>query len=1065
MSACRSCGVTPSEEAQFCSSCGAERDIPASVAGERKLATMLFADLVSSTARAHGEDPERVRARLDRFYAAMAEEIERTGGTVEKFAGDSVMAAFGVPVAQEDHAERALHAALAMQQRLAHIFGDELQLRVGVNTGDVVVGQPREGSSFVSGDAVNVGARLEQAAAPGEVLAGERTIAAVGGAFEFGDRRFIEAKGKPQGLPGRPVLRALTLARPKGAPGFGRVFVGREADLELLRATFRRAVAQQEPHLVTIVGEPGIGKTTLVRELWEVLAQEEPAPLRRTGRCLAYGNGITYWPIGEILKEHFGILEGARPDEVAELLGGREILGLALGVGTAADLHPLDARERLHEAVVSFVKDLATDMPAVTFVEDVHWAEDDLLDLLERIARDARAPVVLLATARPELFDRRPNWGGGRRNATTILLEPLPAEATSRMLRELLAVELPDDLRDLVVERAEGNPFFVEELVGALVEAGVVEQHDGGWRVGELPAGFSMPDSVHAVLAARVDRLPPTEKAALQAASVLGRNFWPGPVVHLLDGEEPDFDLLEERDFVRRVANSSIAGEREYAIKHALTREVAYTSIPKARRGRLHAALAGWLERSDMAKREHASLLAYHYSEAVRPEDADLVWGDDPAELDRLRARAVLWLRRAGELGKGRYEMDEAVELFTRAVSLCDDPHERALLWGEVGRTQALRYDGEAMRAALLQSLEGPLDDAERADTYAFLAFQASIRSAMWSIRLNQHLIEEWVESALELAAAGSEAQARALLARVNAKPAEVSDDLLARASALAEGVGDIALRSYAFGARSQAAFERRNFEEAADWSERRLELLSAIDDPDHHCEAYESGVPVAAAIGRFGESRRLAELHWQLSRRLSAHHRVHAVSLELELNDVLGGWEDLAEQTDRVMAVVAENLATPCVRNPRGLLLCAAAHLCLGDEARAGELEREAGRVAPEGYDSYLSGPRLRLALERGQRKEAESLLRLPIERSFVWGPAVFAIRLDALVALGHLDVIEREAPLLSQSGMYTEPFALRALGAARDDDELLARAQERFAALRLDWHEAQTERLLAGI
>ncbi|MDQ3086381.1 MAG: AAA family ATPase, partial [Actinomycetota bacterium] len=726
MTTCSACGATLPEEARFCPGCGAAVEGTALATEERKIATVVFADLVGSTALADSQDPERVRVRLDRFYDTMAEEIQRTGGTVEKFAGDSVMAAYGAPIALEDHAERALHAALAMQRRLAEVFGEELRLRIGVNTGEVVVGQARESSSFVTGDAVNVGARLEQAAEPGEVLAGERTVASARGAFEFGEERVVEAKGKPGGVSCRPVLRALSLMRPRGVGGLRRVFVGRESELDLLRATFRRSVAQGEPHLVTIVGEPGVGKTRLVQELWEVLSEEDLAPVHRTGRCLPYGDGITYWPLGEVLKEHFGILDSDSPDEVRRRLGGREILGLALGLDIASGMHPLDARERLHETAVRFVEELATERPAVTLVEDIHWAEDDLLDLLERIVRDSRGPVVLLATARPELLDRRPNWGAGRRNAATIWLDPLPEHETSRMLDELLAVELPSELRELVVRRAEGNPFFLEELVGELLDAGVLERRNGEWALGERRPGFTVPDTVHAVLSARMDRLPPTEKAALQAASVVGRVFWTRPVVHLLDGEEPDFDLLEERDFVRRHGGSSMAGEREYAVKHALTRDVAYGSIPKARRGRLHAAFAEWLERLDRAKDEHASLLAYHYSEAVRPEDADLVWAGSEHQLGGLRARAVSWLRRAAELARGRYEMEEAVELFSRALPLSEDEYERAQLWREIGETQAFRYDGDAMLNALLRSLEGPLDDAERADTYAFLALQAS---------------------------------------------------------------------------------------------------------------------------------------------------------------------------------------------------------------------------------------------------------------------------------------------------------------------------------------------------
>ena len=1031
---------------------------------ERKLVTVLFADLVGSTALASDEDPERVRVRLERFYDAMTEEITRTGGTVEKFAGDAVMAVFGAPAALEDHPERALHAALTMQRRLRELFEGELALRIGVNTGDVVVGEPRVGSSFVTGDAVNVCDRLQKAAEPGEILAGERTVLAASGAFEFGDSRTVDAKGKPGGVACRSVLRALTLMRPRGIRGTGRVFVGRESELQLLRATYRRAAANSEPHLVTIVGEPGVGKTRLVRELWEILAEEEPVPVRRTGRCLPYGDGITYWPIGEVLKEHLGLRDGDRPDEAFRKLEGREILGLALGLDVGHELHPLDARERLHEAVVAFVDELAGERPAVVLVEDVHWAESDLLDLLERIAADARAPVVLLATARPELQDHRPGWGVGRRNATVMWLDPLPAGEAARMLDEIVPAVLPDKLRELVISRAEGNPFFLEELVGELVDAGVLEKRDGEWVLGERQVDFPMPDTVHAVLAARIDRLPPTEKAALQAGAVVGRVFWTSSVVHLL-GEEPDFDLLEERDLIRSSRASAIPGEREYVIKHALTREVAYGSIPKARRGQLHAALADWFERSELGKDEGAPLLAYHYSEAVKPEDADLVWAHDPQELGRLQQRAVHWLRRAGELARGRYEMDEAVELYTRAAELCGDEHERALLWREVGDAHALRYDGEGMRTAMLQALDGPLDDSERADTFALLAFRASLRSSMWSIRLNQSLIEEWAAKALELAGAGTEARVRAILARTNVEPIKTSEHELREAAELAEALDSLELRSYALGAHAVAAFEQRQFGEAVVWGERRLELLPGIDDPDHLCEVYESCAPVAASMGRFAEAKRLADLHWELARRLSPHHRVHSVSLELELADALGDWSAAAAETDRVWNLVSANLATPCVRNPRDLLLCGLAHLCLGDESRAAELERDASRIGGMGYDSYLSGPRLRMAVQRGDSRTTLELLELPVERAFVWGAGAIAARIDALVAFGRHELVEREAPTFLQPGIFLEPFALRALGAARRDDDLLAQADERFRALGLEWHRSQTERLLAGL
>jgi class 3 adenylate cyclase len=1035
------------------------------VAEERKLVSVLFADLVGSTQLADAEDPERVRVRLDRFYDAMAEEVERTGGTVEKFAGDAVMAVFGAPAALEDHAERSLHAALAMQLRLHELFGGELEMRVGVNTGEVVVGVAREGSSFVTGDAVNVCDRLQRAAEPGEVLAGVRTAAAAAGAFEFGATRTVEAKGKPGGVEGVPVLQALEAMRPRGVSGLRRVFVGRDTELEILRATYRRASANAEPHLVTIVGEPGVGKSRLVRELCDVLAAEQPAPIWRTGRCLAYGDGITYWPLGEIVREHFGLREGAKAEDVAHALEGRELLGLALGLDVAPDLHPLDARERLHAASVAFVEELAAVSPAVLVVEDVHWAEQDLLDLLERLVSDVRARVVLLATARPELFDQHSTWGSGRRNTTVLWLDPLPPPVASQMLDGMVPAVLPDDLRDLLVQRADGNPFFLEELVGELVDTGALIRHTEGWSLGEGDTDFSMPDSVHAVLAARIDRLPALEKAALQAGAVVGRVFWRAPVVHLLDSEDPAFDLLEERDLIVANRTPTMTSDPEYTIKHALTREVAYSSIPKAQRGRLHAALAEWLEASELGTDERASFLAFHYSEAVNPEDADLVWRDELEELDRLRGRAVFWLRRAGELARGRYELDEAVQLLTRAVALATDDHVRARLLRVLGEVHALRYDATGLRDSLTSALEGPLDDAERADTYAFLAFQASIRSAMFPIRLDRDQIDEWAENALALASDGTEARARAMLALVNVEPSDATDEALDEASALAASLDNLELRSFALGARSQTAFEKRRFTEAATLSDQRLELIDGIDDPDHRCEAYESGAPVAAALGDFTRARQLTLLHDDLARRLSAHHRVHTVSLELELADAIGDWAGLASETGRVWNLVSANLATPCVRNPRDLLLCAAAHCLLGDESRAAELERDAMRIAGEGFASYLGGPMLRIALARGDRSGAEALVDVPIERTNVWGVGALAARLDVLAVLGRSDIVEQEAPTLLEDASILEPFALRALGATRGDDALLAKADERFASFGLEWHRSQTERLLAGL
>jgi class 3 adenylate cyclase len=693
------------------------------MADERKLATVLFADLVGSTELGGSQDPERTRALLDRFYDAMTAEVKAAGGTIEKFAGDAVMAAFGAPAAQEDHAERALHAALSMQRRLDVLFDGALALRIGVNTGEVVVGRAREGSSFVTGDAVNVAKRLEEAAGAGHVLVGERAVSAVRGAFEFEEPVVVEAKGKAKGVAARRLVRALSLMRPRGVGGLHEAFVGRESELERLRNAYREAKQAGRPKLVTLLGDAGVGKTRLLREFWQILDDEQPTPLRRTGRCLSYGHGITYWPLGEVLKEHLGILESDSPDEVHARLRNREILGLTLGLDLEEDLHPLAARDRLHNAWIGFIESLTAERPVVLLVEDLHWAESPLLDLLERLARDVNGPLLLIGTARPDFVDYRAGWGLGRIDSDTIWLEPLDDGEVGRLVGQLLAHELPDTLRKRIVVTSEGNPFFVEEVIATLIDRGVIVRRNGTWEVSEDNADLSIPDSVRAVVAARIDLLDPAEKDALQAAAVIGRVFWTGPVYELLSSQ-PDLRVLEDRDFIRRRTSSSLESESEYAFKHALIREVAYGGLPKARRAHLHATFADWLGRFGGGRDEHAPLLAHHYAEAVRPEDVDLAWADEPAESERLRADAVRWLERAAELAVSRYEIDEALMLLHRALELESDELRLSTLWRKIGRANALKFDGEAFWRAMEASLATCDDRAVAADLYAELALQ-----------------------------------------------------------------------------------------------------------------------------------------------------------------------------------------------------------------------------------------------------------------------------------------------------------------------------------------------------
>jgi tetratricopeptide (TPR) repeat protein len=864
------------------------------------------------------------------------------------------------------------------------------------------------------------------------------------------------------------LLRALSLMRPRGVGGLHQAFVGRTGELDLLLATYARAVEQGGPHMVTIMADVGVGKTRLVRELWELLGAEEPEPVRRTGRCLAYGRGITYWPLGEILKEHLGILENDSPDDVRRLLGDREILGLTLGLDLGGELHPLAARDRLHDAWVELVAELASERPVVLLLEDLHWAEEPLLDLLERLVRDVRGPLFVIGTARPELLEARPSWGGGMRNASLLWLEPLRAEDAAEMVDALLAESLPETLRQVIVERAEGNPFFVEELIGTLIDRGVLERRNGGWSVNRLPSAFEIPDTVQAVVAARLDLLPAAEKGALQAAAVTGRIFWEGPVVELLDEAEPDFQLLETRDFIRRRSGSTLEGEREYAFKHSVTREVAYGSLPKARRARLHAAFATWLQRVGGGRDEHAPLLAHHYAQAVQPEDADLAWGDAPAERERLVRLAATWLRRAGELAVSRYDLDEGIRLLHQAVDLETDATTQAELWREIGRANALGFQGPAFWEAMERSLELTDDRSTRGETYAELGFQTSFRGGMWTRAPDRALVSSWIAKGIELTEPGSPARVKALSAHVfwdEDPEAEAARE----ASATAEELGDPDLRAVALYGRSLLAYRAGRFDEALEWVLRPLDFIDQLNDPERVVEVYEATVPVDVMLGRFNAARAMSELHQAATRPLSAHHRLHGIAVRTELEEASGEWTTVRDLTPRIEETVAENLSTPCVRNERTLLVAAAASRILGDVAKSERIEAKAESLGMEGYDLALSAPRLRLALLKDDVVAVERLLSsLPSERKqhvLAHNPSSQVLRMEALVRLGDSAAIENEAvPLLEYRRTYIEPFALRALGQVRGDRSLIEQALARFEEFGLGWHADQTRKLLTA-
>lgn len=565
---------------------------------ERKVATVVFVDLVDSTKLVASTDPEVVRRRVSGYFERVSAAISRHGGTVEKFAGDAVMAAFGVPVAHEDDAVRALRAALEIVPEVERLG---LAVRIGVESGEVVVDEAD--STFATGEAVNLAARLQQAAGPGHVLLGQgarRLAAATVDAESIGS---LEIKGRPEPLWAWRLLRVHDATRLPAA-----AFVGREAELELLRNAFRRVVRDRAAQLVTVFGEPGLGKSRLVTEFVDSL--ERVTTL--SGRALPYGEGVTYWPLASMIKASAGITDDNPASEAFEKLrlcceseAVADLLAAALGVLGSVDGEGERTPEELTWAALRWAEQLASLQPLVLVFEDVHWAEEPLLDLIEQLARSLRdVPVLIVAIARPDLLDTRPAWGGGIRRAAAIDLAPLDLDESEQLVDALVADgDVASARRALVLERAEGNPLFLEEMARVLREGEEVDR---------------LPDTVQALIAARIDRLDAAEKRVLQSAALIGRVFWRGALERLVADVDVDsaLDRLLEREFVVPEERSTISGDRAFRFKHVLIRDVAYSGVSKASRADLHEAFAEWLD--ERARDELVGFRAHHLDEAAK---------------------------------------------------------------------------------------------------------------------------------------------------------------------------------------------------------------------------------------------------------------------------------------------------------------------------------------------------------------------------------------------------------------------------------------------------------------
>lgn len=684
---CAACGEDNPPGFRFCGACGAGCEIGAGTHsdsaergdGERRWVTVMFADLSGFTALSERTDPEEIRSMVDRCMSEMGEVVERFGGSVDKVIGDALMAVFGAPVAHEDDAERAVRAALEIQRRASEQAADfgGLCVSIGVNTGEVIfapVGPHGRRELTVMGDAVNTAARLQAGAAPETVLVGGETHLASARAIDYEAVAPISAKGKELPL---PAWRArVATSAPADRPISAAPFIGRDTELELLVRTWARTSSELHPQLLTLVGAPGIGKTRLTLELAARVKSAGGRILR--GRPLPYGEPAAYWAFGQVIRDACGIFATDAADVAAAKLGERaasllpasEAQELATHLSILARLaeDTVDDRRILFASAQRFLEALAREQPTLVIFEDLHWADESLLELIEGLStRLGAVPLLLLALGRPELLDARPGWARLPSNVTVQLQALTEAHAQDLILRLTSGAPDREALAQRIEQAAAGNPLFIEELAAWLAEGGATDT-----------AG--LPANIKTIIAARLDQLPPTERQVILDASVIGDFFWQGTLEALgSDGELAELlHALERRGLVRHSPSSRIQGDQELSFKHGLVREVAYSTIPKAARRERHAVVARFIEQAAGDPTAYAVILAHHWREAGDVE------------------KAADYLLIAAEQAGREWAHHEAVDLCNQALELIPENDEARRRRARLQRAVALQVGTHA---------------------------------------------------------------------------------------------------------------------------------------------------------------------------------------------------------------------------------------------------------------------------------------------------------------------------------------------------------------------------------
>ncbi|HUL85513.1 MAG TPA: adenylate/guanylate cyclase domain-containing protein [Actinomycetota bacterium] len=1127
MPACPSCGKDNPADFTYCGHCRTPLREVTAWSEERKLATIVFADLTGSVELGERLDPERLRSVLQRYFIEMAAAVDAWGGTIEKYIGDAALAVFGAPVSREDDAERAVRAALEMFERLDELnpdlerqHGVRLQIHIGVNTGEVITPAGAEvDQRIVAGDAVNVAARLEQAAEPGTIFVGERTFTATHRSFRFAPPIPFELKGKSGIVQGYRLLgREPGMEGERASTGLATAMVGRDRELGSLLEALADAASSGEVRAVLVLGAAGIGKSRLLHEFMDRAALRDPTPAIYRGRCLATGRGITYWALGEMLRSAFGIAfddavevaagrvhagvraamadAGASDDDVRITAAALAVTaGLPLAGGPLDGLEPEEVGDQIARAWPRFVTALAGRGPTILVVEDLHWADDQLLEILRLIATRSQGPVLIVGTARPEFAASDPAFTDGIAGSAILELEPLSDDQSAQLVAGLLVgAELPADLRARMTEKAEGNPLFLEEMVRRLIDEGVVVREADGWVARAGAYSPTLPDTVLAVLAARIDALPPVEKRALQEASVVGRSFWAEPLARTL--RRPDLTDalagLEAKGLLRAQPVSSFAGNAEHRFAHALIRDVAYGSLPVARRARAHAEVASWMtavagDRSE----EVAELIADHYVRAVTG-DADLAWFDEPERRRDVERAAFDALLFAGSIARSRYAVPRAVELHTTAVALASTRADRAKALEAAGDDHEAAIHGDealsAYRDAISLLRDDPAADGDRGRVCKKAAELVLARSGAFSSMQEPAMVDDLVLEGLSCASDPADVAwlralwgAAAIWWRSTGGQVDSFEDRTRSLSTALDEAGALELPELEAFAREflcEVHMARGSYERVAELS-REVEVFDRISSPaQRSLGLVETAIWARDVAGEPERALDLGMRGYELARDLSAHDLMHATGFVIPTLLQLGRWRELDPILDAHVAAFAEEADATCELLHAGVLAGATRAALGGDAARArelGDLAKPFVSTDPL-WAGYVDCWRARLRIAEGDADEGLRLASAARGSSPPW-PRLHAtlVVLEALSALDDPDALAAFLPdaRRDQDGFAMLPPACdRAEGdfaAVRGDPEsagkLWLRSLEAFEALGVPYEAAGTKERLASV